>query len=576
MYKIAGVLITLLITFQVQARADWVERSDAITLEVMRAQGAFSPEYMSSQGLEEFDADIFEPGETYRKGAIAVNEAQIARLEKLLKGESDARVRQDLGILIAALQQEITTSELAHAHLIPFADLHAALFDSIDSLLDPRVAAQRKLAALERLRKYNGSAAGSTPVTELAMDASTARFGVPGLLGPYRGEVENTLESAPHLLAGLKSLFENSGLEGWEADFALLESQLDAYAGWLRKEMLPRSREDNRLPPALYANALRSFGVDASPDELKRLAQYSYQLLRTDMRALARRIAQERNWEDDELRAVIARLKQEQLPPEKVLPMYRDTLAKLEDIIRREHIVTLPARDAVIRNATEAESAASPASFMSPPQLVGNTGQYGEFVLVQRNPALGEEAQMDDFSHAAVAWTLTVHEVRPGHELQFTSMVEEGVSLARATYAFNSANVEGWALYAESVMLPFLPLEGQLFALYSQSWRAARMFLDPMVNTGDLSRDGARDFLMREFVMSEPMASSEADRYAYRLPGQATSYYFGFMGLMRLRTELAVALGDDFDQQAFHDFILQQGLLPPELLRKAVLEKFVP
>ena len=71
------------------------------------------------------------------------------------------------------------------------------------------------------------------------------------------------------------------------------------------------------------------------------------------------------------------------------------------------------------------------------------------------------------------------------------------------------------------------------------------------------------------------MASSEADRYAFLAPGQATSYYYGYINLMRLRTEVEIALGDKFNQRKFHDFILEQGLLPPELLRKAVLEEFV-
>jgi uncharacterized protein (DUF885 family) len=47
------------------------------------------------------------------------------------------------------------------------------------------------------------------------------------------------------------------------------------------------------------------------------------------------------------------------------------------------------------------------------------------------------------------------------------------------------------------------------------------------------------------------------------------------MGLARLRTELEIDLGDKFNQKQFHDFILEQGLLPPGLLREAVLAKFV-
>ncbi len=55
-----------------------------------------------------------------------------------------------------------------------------------------------------------------------------------------------------------------------------------------------------------------------------------------------------------------------------------------------------------------------------------------------------QDAIMDDWSHEAITWALTVHEARPRHELQFASLVENGTSLARAMFAFNSANAEGW------------------------------------------------------------------------------------------------------------------------------------
>ena len=41
-------------------------------------------------------------------------------------------------------------------------------------------------------------------------------------------------------------------------------------------------------------------------------------------------------------------------------------------------------------------------------------------------------------------------------------------------YAFNSVNVEGWALYAEAEMVPSEPPEGQMIALQFRLLRAAR------------------------------------------------------------------------------------------------------
>jgi uncharacterized protein (DUF885 family) len=67
----------------------------------------------------------------------------------------------------------------------------------------------------------------------------------------------------------------------------------------------------------------------------------------------------------------------------------------------------------------------------------------------------------------------------------------------------------------------------------------------------------------------------EVQRYTFLAPGQAPSYFCGWQHLMELRTDVERKLADKFDRQAFHDFVLSQGLLPPGLMRKAVLEDFV-
>jgi uncharacterized protein (DUF885 family) len=58
-------------------------------------------------------------------------------------------------------------------------------------------------------------------------------------------------------------------------------------------------------------------------------------------------------------------------------------------------------------------------------------------------------------------------------------------------------------------------------------------------------------------------------------PGRATSYFYGYTRLSELRKDAEKQMGSRFGAQKFHDFILAQGLLPPALLRKAVLEQFV-
>jgi uncharacterized protein (DUF885 family) len=175
-----------------------------------------------------------------------------------------------------------------------------------------------------------------------------------------------------------------------------------------------------------------------------------------------------------------------------------------------------------------------------------------------------------------VAWTLTAHEARPGHELQFDSMVEHGVSLARALYAFNSTNAEGWGLYSEYIMQPYEPAEGQLLTLQLRLLRAARAFLDPGLQSGKFTPAQAYDVLEKDVMLSHAFAKEEVERFTFRSPGQANSYFYGYTRLLSLRKETEAALGSKFDQKKFHDFILGQGLLPPDLMRKAVIEDFVP
>jgi len=212
---------------------------------------------------------------------------------------------------------------------------------------------------------------------------------------------------------------------------------------------------------------------------------------------------------------------------------------------------------------------------LSPPRLIGNTGEPAEFVLPLDNPNGKPGVKMDDFTFDAITWTLTAHEARPGHELQFARMLEAGVSIPRAVFAFNSANVEGWALYAEAVMKPYLPLDGQIGSLQMRMMRAARAFLDPMVNLGQITPDAAQKFLMDQVGLSEPMSKQEVDRYSFRAPGQATSYFYGFERQQSIRASAEMALGDRFDALSYHDFVVSQGLLPPELLEQAVLDRYV-
>jgi uncharacterized protein (DUF885 family) len=131
-------------------------------------------------------------------------------------------------------------------------------------------------------------------------------------------------------------------------------------------------------------------------------------------------------------------------------------------------------------------------------------------------------------------------------------------------------------LYAEAIVRPYLPLEGQMISLQYRLMRAARMFLDPMLNLGLITPEEAKRLIVNDIAIGESWAQNEVERYTYRMPGQATAYYYGYGKMQSLRAQTELKLRDDFDQQAFHDFILDQGILPPHILKEAVMNEFVP
>ena len=124
---------------------------------------------------------------------------------------------------------------------------------------------------------------------------------------------------------------------------------------------------------------------------------FAYMQTRDEMDALARIYAAQKGLKSSNYRDVIRELKKNRVAGDQVLPVYKSHLAQLEDTLRKQNIVTLPKREAVIRLSTEAESAASPAPHIDPPRLIGNTGEPAEFVLPLKNAKGGE---MDDFDSA--------------------------------------------------------------------------------------------------------------------------------------------------------------------------------
>lgn len=161
--------------------------------------------------------------------------------------------------------------------------------------------------------------------------------------------------------------------------------------------------------------------------------------------------------------------------------------------------------------------------------------------------------------------SLVLHEAVPGHIFQ-TSLArsQQGLPEFRRFYG-NSAYLEGWALYAESLgsqLGVYRDPYSRFGRLASERFRAVRLVVDTGIHEMGWTREQALDY----FQKHAPQESvAEIDRYI-SWPGQALAYKMGQLEILKLRKEAEGKLGPKFDIRDFHDVILRDGVLPLELL----------
>jgi uncharacterized protein (DUF885 family) len=132
----------------------------------------------------------------------------------------------------------------------------------------------------------------------------------------------------------------------------------------------------------------------------------------------------------------------------------------------------------------------------------------------------------------------------------------------------NSGYVEGWALYAEQLgkEVGFYQDPGSDYGrLSSELFRAVRLVVDTGIHSMGWSREQVVDFFRQSQAVDEPTLQSETDRYI-AWPGQALSYKLGQLKFRELRERARTELQAKFDLRAFHDEMLNAGVLPLDLL----------
>ena len=167
------------------------------------------------------------------------------------------------------------------------------------------------------------------------------------------------------------------------------------------------------------------------------------------------------------------------------------------------------------------------------------------------------------------------HEGFPGHLYQFTwYQASEGYKPLRHELTFMGYE-EGWANYVERTMLlrsgldktsaEYLYLSEILsFMIYAAS--------DIAVNGLGYDQEELSEYI--ENVGFDPAYAEELYELSVEMPGSYIPYGYGAARFLEFRERAEQALGDDFDEEEFHEVLLTYGPRPFELVEED-LEAYV-
>ncbi|WP_164503404.1 DUF885 domain-containing protein [Pleionea sediminis] len=168
--------------------------------------------------------------------------------------------------------------------------------------------------------------------------------------------------------------------------------------------------------------------------------------------------------------------------------------------------------------------------------------------------------------------SLFLHEAAPGHHFQLALQQELKDLPKFRAFGTETAFVEGWGLYAESLgneLGVYSDPYQHYGALVAELWRSIRLVVDTGLHSKGWSRQKVLDYMYSNAPVAEARAISETERFM-AIPGQALAYKIGQLKIESLRDKAESELGAQFDIKAYHFEVLKNGALPLSILEKKI------
>ncbi len=521
------------------------------------------PSAATDLGLHQYDAQLEDSSEAavhaesealqrFRDKLSAVDPATLT-LEKQLDREQ-LQHAMEAGVLALdrirqwAKDPDSYSSAITNAAYVIMKRNYAPAAERLKSLIDR----ERKMpAALAEARKNLG--APPRIYTEIAIEQ-------------IDGNIKFFGDDLP---AAFKDVSDKPLLDAFHESNKAVIAALADYKAYLKTTLLAKSTGTYAYGAELYRQALAANEmIDMAPADLLKIAEADRDANEAAFQATAKQI--DPNKAADQ---VLAAIQADHPPADKLLQTTQDTLDAIRQFIIDHQIVTIPPSDpAKVKETPPFMRSTTSASMDTPGPFERATlpAYYNMTLPDPRWPAAERADFMRQWYYAAIS-NVSVHEVYPGHYVQFL-YAKDFPSDVRKVYGA-ATNAEGWAHYAEQMMLD----EGfrrdepkyRLAQLQDALLRDVRFIVGIKMHDDGMTVDEATKLFETAGHQPHPVAVSEAKR------GTADALYgyytMGKLMILKLRDDYKAKKGSDYRLQSFHDAFVQLGPLPLPLVRRAML-----
>ncbi len=355
--------------------------------------------------------------------------------------------------------------------------------------------------------------------------------------------------------------------EPFAAARATAESSVASFLDWLRSEKLLKAVPEFALGGERYQKLLFvREGIEVPFDEVRKAGA-------ADLARNQARLAEIAREEKTTVEALLGRLHQNHPSAPDLLPTARTYVEETRRFVETKRLVTIPASPAVRVEETPSWGRALSTASMNPPGPFDTTTSEGIYFVTPVDPKwtpVQAEEWLRSFNYSMLR-NVTVHEVYPGHYLQFLHFRQFPGSLVRKVY-LSASFVEGWAHYAEQLAIEQgLGRESpvaEVAQIHDALLRDCRLLVSVGLHTEGMSLEEATALFQREGHFERLPAEREAIRGTFN--PEYFCYTLGKLAILNARHRfLDSRFGGNL--ASFHDALLAFGC-PPIGLLDALIE----